>query len=61
MAFSQKILPASVNMKEFERFLKSDYEIGIFLELHISQLKYVAAMAKAEGKKMIYHVDLIQA
>lgn len=60
MAFSQKILPASVNMKEFERFLKSDYEIGIFLELHISQLKYVAAMSKAEGKKMIYHVDLIQ-
>ncbi|GER66700.1 glycerol uptake operon antiterminator regulatory protein [Weizmannia acidilactici] len=60
MVLSQKILPASANMKEFEKFLKSDYETGIFLELHISQLKHIAAMAKASGKKMIYHVDLIQ-
>ncbi|WP_018664897.1 glycerol-3-phosphate responsive antiterminator [Heyndrickxia acidiproducens] len=60
MALGQKILPASSNMKEFEKFLRSDYKIGIFLELHIAQLKHVTAMAKAHGKKMIYHVDLIQ-
>ena len=56
----QKILPASSNMREFERFLESPYEIGVFLDLHIAQLKNVNRMAKAAGKKMIYHVDLIQ-
>jgi len=56
----QKIIPASANMKEFELFLQSDFEVGVFLEIHISQLKNIAAMAKKAGKKMIYHVDLIQ-
>lgn len=56
---NQKILPASSNMKEFERFLKSEYEYGVFLDMHIAQLKNVNQMAKEQGKKMIYHVDLI--
>lgn len=55
----QKILPASINMKEFERFLQSTYEIGVFLDMHIAQLKNINLMAKQYGKKMIYHVDLI--
>jgi glycerol uptake operon antiterminator len=56
---NQKILPASSNMKDFERFLKSPYEIGVFLEMHIAQLKHVNAMAEAHGKKMLYHMDMI--
>ncbi|MFS0636186.1 glycerol-3-phosphate responsive antiterminator [Mesobacillus foraminis] len=55
----QKILPASSSMKEFEAFLKSPYKIGVFLEMHIAQLKNVHLMAEAHGKKMLYHVDLI--
>jgi glycerol uptake operon antiterminator len=55
----QKILPASTNMKEFERFLKSSYEIGVFLDMHIGQLKNISRLARENGKKMIYHVDLI--
>jgi glycerol uptake operon antiterminator len=55
----QKILPASSNMKEFEQFLKSPYEIGIFLDMHIAQIKHINLMAKQQEKKMIYHVDLI--
>jgi len=55
----QRILPASANMKEFERFLQSSYEIGVFLDMHIAQLKNINMMAKQKGKKMIYHVDLI--
>lgn len=55
----QKILPASANMKEFERFLRSSFEIGVFLDMHIAQLKNINLMAKQNGKKMIYHVDLI--
>lgn len=56
---NQKILPASANMKDFENFLESSYEIGVFLDLHIAQLKNVSLMAKQHNKKMIYHVDLI--
>lgn len=55
----QVVLPASSNMKDFEVFLKSPYEIGVFLELHIAQLKNVSALAEAHGKKMLYHVDMI--
>jgi glycerol uptake operon antiterminator len=46
-------------MKEYERFLKSSYQIGIFLGMHIAQLKHINQMAKVNGKKMIYHVDMI--
>jgi glycerol uptake operon antiterminator len=56
----QKILPASSSMKDFEKFLASDYEIGIFLDIHLAQLKNIYNMAKRSNKKMIYHVDLIQ-
>ncbi|WP_040207355.1 glycerol-3-phosphate responsive antiterminator [Neobacillus jeddahensis] len=55
----QKILPASSNMKEFESFLESPYEMGVFLDMHIAQLRHIHMMAKEKGKKMIYHVDLI--
>lgn len=56
---NQEILPASSSMKEFELFLKSPYEVGVFLDIHIAQLKNVDRMAKNHGKKMIYHLDLI--
>ncbi|MGG0716891.1 glycerol-3-phosphate responsive antiterminator [Robertmurraya massiliosenegalensis] len=56
---NQKILPASTNMKEFELFLNSPYEIGIILEVHIAQLKNINQMAKQNGKRMIYHIDMI--
>ncbi|MBS4190853.1 glycerol-3-phosphate responsive antiterminator [Bacillus sp. FJAT-49705] len=55
----QKILPASSSMKEFERFLISPYKIGVFLDMHIAQLKNIDKMAKEHDKQMIYHVDLI--
>jgi glycerol uptake operon antiterminator len=55
-----KILPASTSLKDFEKFLRSDYEIGLYLDVHISQLKNIARLANQHGKKMIYHLDLIQ-
>ncbi|WP_059172142.1 glycerol-3-phosphate responsive antiterminator [Bacillus sp. FJAT-27445] len=57
---NQVILPAFSNMKDFEAFLKSPYEIGICLELHIAQMKNVSAMAGERGKKMVYHMDMIR-
>lgn len=56
---NQEILPASSSMKEFESFLESAYTIGIFLDIHVAQLKNVAKMAKAHDKRIIFHVDLI--
>ncbi|KGA99057.1 glycerol-3-phosphate responsive antiterminator [Alkalihalobacillus alcalophilus ATCC 27647 = CGMCC 1.3604] len=55
----QKVLPAISNFKEYEQFLHSSLEIGIFLEMHISQMKHVASLAKLHRKKIIYHVDMI--
>ncbi|OAS87587.1 MULTISPECIES: glycerol-3-phosphate responsive antiterminator [Metabacillus] len=55
----QKILPAFSTIKQFEKFLQSNYEIGVFLETHISQLINIHKLAKQYNKKIIYHVDLI--
>lgn len=56
---NQKILPASSSIKEFEKFLKSPFEIGVFLEMHIAHLKSISQLAKEHNKKMIYHLDMI--
>jgi len=55
----QKIFPAFSTFKYFEKFLKSDYEIGVSLETHIGQLINIKKMAEEYNKKIIYHVDLI--
>jgi len=59
VSMKQFLIPASPTMKDFEKFLESDYEIGILLEVHIAQLKHISKMAERHGKKMIFHVDLI--
>jgi glycerol uptake operon antiterminator len=46
-------------MRDFERFLDSPFEIGVFLEMHIAQLKSISQLARDHHKKMIYHVDMI--
>ena len=56
----QKIFPASRNMKDFEKFLASNYEMGMYLDVHMSQLKHIQLMAKEHGKKLFFHMDLIQ-
>lgn len=56
---NQKILPASTSMKEFEKFLDSPYQIGVFLEVHIAQLKNISRLARMHKKKMLYHIDMI--
>ncbi len=40
--------------------LNSPYEYGVFLDLHISTLKNVFALAKKHNKKMFLHADLVQ-
>lgn len=55
----QKILPASLSMRDFEKFLESPHEVGIFLEMHVAQLRNTCKLAREYNKKMIYHVDMI--
>lgn len=47
------------SIKQYEKFLRSDYEIGVFLETHISQLVNIHKLAQQYQKNIIYHVDLI--
>lgn len=56
----QQIVPAVRHMKDFEKFLESPYDYGVFLDIHIAQLKSVFRMAHSEGKQMLLHADLIQ-
>ncbi|MFS1513990.1 glycerol-3-phosphate responsive antiterminator [Chengkuizengella sp. SCS-71B] len=56
----QKVLPAIRTMKDFEQMMKSPYEYGVFLDMHISRLKDVYRLAYQNKKKMFLHADLIQ-
>lgn len=47
-------------MKDFEKMLRSNYQYGVFLELHISQIRSVYKLANEHDKKMFLHADLIQ-
>lgn len=60
MSFNgQAILPAIRSMKDFEKMLSMKYEYGVFLDLHIGQVKSVLDLAQQNGKKMFVHLDLI--
>ncbi|MFO1442463.1 glycerol-3-phosphate responsive antiterminator [Bacillus sp. Bva_UNVM-123] len=61
MSFNgQRIIPAVKNMKQFETFLDSSYEYGIFLDTHIAQLRQVSQMSKEKKKKILIHSDIVQ-
>ena len=55
----QRILPAASSMKDFEKFLQSDFKTGVILDIHLGQIKHITRMAKMADKQLIYHVDLI--
>lgn len=56
----QKIIPAIRSMRELEKMFDTDYEYGVFLDLHIAQVKNAVNIAKKNNRKMFLHVDLIQ-
>jgi glycerol uptake operon antiterminator len=61
MAFhGQRILPAVRKMKDVEKLMKLPYEYLVLLDTHISQIKPVVDMVKANGKKALLHADLIE-
>ncbi|WP_408869014.1 glycerol-3-phosphate responsive antiterminator [Brochothrix campestris] len=56
---NQKILPAVRTMKEFDRMLKTSFEYGVILNVHINMLASLVDYANRSGKKMFLHADLV--
>ena len=54
------VIPALRNMKDFEKVLKTDHELIIFLETRLSQVESIVKLSKQHNKKIIMHADLIQ-
>jgi len=58
--FGQNILPSVRRIEDFEKMLKSPYEYGVLLEMHVSRLKSIYELAHRYDKKMFLHMDLVQ-
>lgn len=58
--FSQPILLAISQMKDFEAFLKSPLDTGILMDFHINLLPGMMQAAHAAGKKIYLHADLLR-
>ncbi|MNW29072.1 Glycerol-3-phosphate responsive antiterminator [compost metagenome] len=58
--YGQHIVPAAKNVKQFESLLESNYEVAVFLDTHIGQLRMLHDLARQGKKKMLLHADLIQ-
>lgn len=56
----QRIFPAARSLKEFERLLRTKFEVVILLNSHVGQLKSLVQMAKKADKKVFLHADLVQ-
>lgn len=55
-----QVIPAIRNMKDFEKVLKTDHKIIIFLETRLSQVESMVKHAKQHQKEVFMHADLIQ-
>lgn len=56
----QRILPAARKMKDVEKLMKLSYEYIVLLDTHISQIKTIVDMVRANGKKALLHADLVE-
>lgn len=57
---NKKVIPAISSIKNLEKFITSPYEIGVLLDSHIAQLKNINDLAEKYGKKLMFHMDLIE-
>ena len=58
--FSQPILLAISQMKDFEKFLKSTLDTCILMDFHINLLPAMMQSAHAAGKTVYLHADLLR-
>lgn len=55
----RKVLPAVRKMKEVEALLASAFDSFVLLGGHVGQIKPIVDMARAHGKGVLLHADLI--
>ena len=58
--FSQPILLAISQMKDFEKFLQSPLDTCILMDFHINLLPSMMQAAHAAGKTVYLHADLLR-
>lgn len=56
----QRLIPVSKNKRQYDLFLKSSYEYGVYLDTDLLHLKPISKLAKEHEKKILIHTDLIQ-
>lgn len=56
----QSLIPVSKNKRQYDLFLKSSYEYGVYLDTDLLHLKPISQLAKEHNKKVLIHTDLIQ-
>jgi glycerol uptake operon antiterminator len=56
----QRLIPVSKNKRQYDLFLKSSYEYGVYLDTDLLHLKPISKLAKEYDKKILIHTDLIQ-
>jgi glycerol uptake operon antiterminator len=56
----QSLIPVSKNKRQYDLFLKSSYEYGVYLDTDLLHLKPISKLAKENEKKILIHTDLIQ-
>lgn len=59
-SFSQPVLLAVSQIKDFERFLKSPLDTCILMDMHINLLPAMLRSAHGAGKKVFLHADLLR-
>lgn len=60
MLENQSVLPALRDMRDVEFFLRSEFKVGVLLEVHISRIGAIFDLLAAHDKHVFVHIDLIQ-
>lgn len=57
---NQEIIYAISQMKEFERFLDSDLDCCVLMDMHLALLAAMVRAAHEKNKKVFFHLDLLR-
>jgi len=58
-ALVRGIIPAVDSMKQFDRFIASEYPLCVIVNIHIAQIEHIFAAADKADKKLLIHLDMI--
>lgn len=58
--YNRKIFPVLRDMREFEKILKGQHEVIVFLDTRVSQMESLVKAAHEHDKKVFVHADLVK-